>query len=408
MEFQQANRLVTVAAGLAVDLLRHQAHPSTGTAAGRRLAGVGPPTGYVHRALAPGVDDARNVGAVPDGLRAGLRERGVLLRLGQAVEVLTWIRRDVWEVLGGGDVHAVAVRYNETVRGVPSLDRSEAVYVPRPTDPANLEKAIQLYLAGKPVQQITTATGVSNTVLHRERTARSIPPRSHRALPLEDIIAAYRAGASEFALARQYGVSRNVIQRRLKEQGVERRAPSAAGKVRAAQMTSEERKRQAEAAHVAARMRRVGHIEKYRHALEVERAGRFASDGERRFAQLLQERAIDYVPQRAIGIYNVDFAVLPVAVEILGGGWHALKTSHAERTPDILDQGWHLLMVWDYEGRSALGSGAASYLVDFLERIRRNPPATCQYRVITGQGELLTARGRENDEFPLVPPPRGR
>lgn len=65
-------------------------------------------------------------------------------------------------------------------------------------------------------------------------------------------------------------------------------------------------------------------------------------------------------------------------------------------------------MVWDYEGRSAIGQGAAEYLVSFTEEVRRNPPATSQYRVITGKGELLAARGREDNEFPLVPPPRGR
>jgi hypothetical protein len=123
---------------------------------------------------------------------------------------------------------------------------------------------------------------------------------------------------------------------------------------------------------------------------------------------MLAERGIDSIAQRAIGVYNVDLAALPVAVEVLGGGWHSIKTVHAERTPYILDEGWHLVMVWDYEGRSSLGPGAADYVVAFLDEVRRNPPATCQYRVISGQGKLLAACGREDNEFPLVPPPRGR
>jgi hypothetical protein len=64
-------------------------------------------------------------------------------------------------------------------------------------------------------------------------------------------------------------------------------------------------------------------------------------------------------------------------------------------------------MVWDYEGVSDLGPGAAEYIVTFLDEVRRNPPATCQYRVITGQGQVLAACGSESGEFPLIPPPRG-
>lgn len=101
------------------------------------------------------------------------------------------------------------------------------------------------------------------------------------------------------------------------------------------------------------------------------------------------------------------YNALPVAVEVLGGGWHGVKARHAERTPYILDAGWHLVMIWDHEGSSALSAGAADYLVSFAEEVRRNPPATCQYRVISGNGQLLAACGREDNEFPLVPPSRG-
>jgi very-short-patch-repair endonuclease len=280
--------------------------------------------------------------------------------------------------------------------------------MPRPHNPAKVDHAIELYLAGEPLEKILATCGISTTFLHRERNRRGIPPRRDIELPMDAISAAYLAGASEYALGRQYGVSRNVIQRRLAQLGIERRTPSAAGLVRAKQMTAEQRRGQAKAANAAARKRRVPEIDKLRHALSIERTGASQSRGEDRFAEMLTDRNVSFTQQRAIGIHNVDFAVLPVAVEILGGGWHAIKTCHAERTPDILDRGWHLFMVWDYEGSSALGTGAADYLVSFLEEIGRNPPATCQYRVVSGQGELLAARGREDNEFPLVPPPRGR
>lgn len=275
----------------------------------------------------------------------------------------------------------------------------------RPLNPANLDDAVHRYLAGETIQQIQAATGVSSTRLHRERVARGIPPR-RRELPADQVVRQYVSGASEYALARQYGVSRGPIARILAESGITRRGMSDAGLIRNARLSPDERKRQVAAANRAARARRVPQIEKSRNALRAEAAGLHDSEGERVLAEMLRERGLAPVAQRAVGPYNVDLAVLPVAVEVLGGGWHALKSAHSERSPYILDDGWHLVMVWDYEGRSALGPGAADYLVAFVDEVRRNPPATCQYRVITGQGQVLAASGREDNEFPLEPPPR--
>lgn len=277
----------------------------------------------------------------------------------------------------------------------------------RPLDPAIFDYAIELYLAGKPVQEIEATAGISLTSLHRERVARGIPTRGPD-LPMTEIISAYRSGASELALSRQYGVSRGAISKRLIAAGVERRGTKEAGLVRVGGMTVEERKAQALAANKAARKRRVPEIEKFRRALAIEHRGMHDSGSEGLLRSMILGHGESAQPQRAIGPYNVDLAMLPVAVEVLGGGWHSAKTTHTERTPYILDAGWHLVMVWDYEGVSALGPGAADYLVTFVEKVRRNPPATCQYRVITGQGEVLAARGREDNEFPLEPPPRGR
>lgn len=278
-------------------------------------------------------------------------------------------------------------------------------------DPAKLDDTIRLYLAGKPINEIIATTGVTRTSLHRERKRRGIPTRfetADAAIPFDQILLAYESGASEYALGRQYGISREMIRKRLIQAGVEPRGRSQAGTIRVANMTPDERKLQAAAANRAARMRTTPHIDKLRKALLNELAGVEGSNAELYVATMLENAGLEPIRQRAIGVYNVDLAMLPVAVEILGGGWHSAKATHAERIPYILDEGWNLVMVWDYEGRSAIGQGAAEYLVSFTEEVRRNPPATSQYRVITGKGELLAARGREDNEFPLVPPPRGR
>lgn len=277
-----------------------------------------------------------------------------------------------------------------------------------PLNPVHLDHAIKLYLAGEPQSQILTATGISGTTLHRERTHRGIPPRREIVLPVAEIAAAYLDGESEYSLGLRYQVSRTVIRKRLIANSVQIRDMSAAGKNRAAAMTTQERARQAAAAHDAVRGTKqpLGLLE--RRARSRQESGRLDSDGERVLHDLLAQRGLTSVPQQAIGKYNVDLAVAPVAVEVLGGGWHAYKRHHAVRTPQILDAGWHLVFVWNHEGDSALRASAADYVVTFLEQVRRKPPSIGQYRVISGSGQPLSAGSADDDQFPLVPPPRGR
>ncbi|SCF39382.1 Very-short-patch-repair endonuclease [Micromonospora carbonacea] len=304
-----------------------------------------------------------------------------------------------------------------------------------PLDSATLDNAIQLYLAGEPQQQILTTLGISATTLHRERTRRGIPPRREMSLPDAEIAAAYATGESELSLSARYGVSRNVIRRRLDILGVSIRSHSQAGKVRASKMTPEQRRAQsqrardawrpstksmpskaskprsklvAEPTYVGADGRR-RYTEEFMIARARQRQERRSnhSAGDQLMEDMLRQRGLAPVAQQAIGKYNVDVAVAPVAVEVLGGGWHLEKRHHSTRTPQILNAGWHLVFVWNREGRSALGEGAADYVVAFLDEVGRQPPTVGQYRVISGDGQLLAAGSGQDNQFPLVPPPRG-
>lgn len=280
--------------------------------------------------------------------------------------------------------------------------------MPAKLDRATEDHAIALYLAGEPTEKIKSDCGVSSTLLHRIRERRGIPPRPRVSVPEDRIVSAYMAGASEYGLSREHQVSRGTIARVLRDAKIERRGMSDAQKTLNAQRSDVDKRSQVQAAHKAARLRRVPEIQKLRHALTIEQAGRSGSEAERSLLEMLEAKGQCVGVERAVGPYNVDLSLLPVAVEVLGGGFHGVKARHRERTPYILDAGWHLVMVWAYEGASALGEGAAEYLVTFVDEVRRHPPATSQYRVISGQGKLLAARSREDNEFPLEPPPRGR
>jgi hypothetical protein len=276
--------------------------------------------------------------------------------------------------------------------------------VPRKCNANDVDHAVQLYLGAKPVKEIPPASGVSLTILYRELARRGIPSPS---LPA-NVIAAYVAGESEFSISQRLGIARNVIRRVLERHGVHVRSSSEAGLVRASKMDPESRQAQSAAAHDAVRGTSPSPAMLVERAHRREVKGRFHSEAEATMFGWLTERGLEPIPQKAIGKYSVDLAVHPIAVEILGGGWHAYKPMYSIRTPYILNVGWHLAFVWDFEGRSALTEHAADSVVAFLDEVRRHPPTVGQYRVIAGDGELLATGGADDREFALKPPPRGR
>lgn len=276
-----------------------------------------------------------------------------------------------------------------------------------PLDPANVDHAIELYLDGKPIGEIAATTGVSPTSLRRIRSSRGIPSRSGPT-QLTGVVRDYLAGESEYALAMKHGVSRNVVRRHLIEAKVTPRGRSEAGRVRVDRMSPEQRRKQSAAAHTAARGMKHSHESLVIRARKREALGTVGSAGEQMVVDAFARAGEQPVTQCAIDKYNVDVAVPPVAVEVLGGGWHLEKRHHAQRTPTILNQGWAMLFIWNHEGSSALTEYGAQYAVAFLNEVRGNPSIIGEYRVIAGNGKLLTAGRADDNQFPLVPPPRGR
>ncbi|MFF9309895.1 hypothetical protein ACF1BS_03200 [Streptomyces sp. NPDC014748] len=273
----------------------------------------------------------------------------------------------------------------------------------RKLDPAKVDNLITLYTSGKTMSQISAETGIGTTTISRYVKARGIEARTVRkSLPDAEIVSAYVAGESELTLAQRYGVERNVVRRRLEEAGVEIRNRSEANTNRMARLTPEERAAQTAAAHAAMRGRRVPEKERLLRAARREETLSHASAREGVFAAHL-ETSLPVTPQKAIGPYNVDFAVGPIAVEILGGSWHAYKPYHAERTPYILNQGWHMLFIWD-RPKAPLCIEAAEYVVAWAQKASGNPAAVRQYRVIRGDAKLVASGSANDQHFPLILP----
>lgn len=210
---------------------------------------------------------------------------------------------------------------------------------------------------------------------------------------LDDIIRRYQAGESELKLAREFGVSRNVIRRRLVNSGVTPRNSSQANVASMALMPIEQRQARAAAAHAAVKGRKHSIAEKSQRAATVETLQIHISTIENLFADMLRSKGITNITQqKAIGIYNVDIAIERprIAVEVMGGNWHTSihhAALHHKRIPFILDKGWSVVIIWVNAMKYPLTIQAADYVVALVEAFRLNKPKRCQYRVIRGTGE---------------------
>jgi very-short-patch-repair endonuclease len=299
------------------------------------------------------------------------------------------------------------------------------------TDSATLDQAIQMYLAGKSVKEIEAACGIHSVTLTRERNRRGIPSRKVKQIPVAEAVKLYLSGMSASELGRRYGVARDTVRLRLVAAGIGIRPADEATSLWMSQESEESKTIRAEAAAEACRTteyrervsRRFAGITKDPDVLERRAQNRerraiadpmyaYISDHERQFRRLLEEAGENPIPQKAIGRYNVDLAIGPVAVEILGGHWHSIKRQHSIRTPYILNRGWHLIMVWSmfHDGTDwvYMSPAAAEYVVAFAQEARRNPPMVGEYRVIRSDGQLLAAGGSEDDELAFIPPTRPR
>jgi very-short-patch-repair endonuclease len=121
----------------------------------------------------------------------------------------------------------------------------------------------------------------------------------------------------------------------------------------------------------------------------------------------LADQGLVVIAQQAIGRYNVDLAVWPVAMEVLGGNWHSRKPGHGKRTETILNQGWHLVLVWDIDPWP-ITPVTTEHVITLLKKTSRNPTMTREYRVIRGDGQLIARGTPQNNPLTYIPSSRSR
>lgn len=126
------------------------------------------------------------------------------------------------------------------------------------------------------------------------------------------------------------------------------------------------------------------------------------------FSRFLTEHGIPFTYSRAVGKYNVDFAIGDsVAVELFGGAYHATGRAAArthERMKYLLESGWNVYIVWCLSKESGIFPACLDDFLTFLEEARRNESAIGKYRVIWSDGDPVSAGSLERDYLAVVRP----
>lgn len=243
-----------------------------------------------------------------------------------------------------------------------------------------------------------------NSTERREIKGRKISANSWNkiTLPTVDIATAYTHGVSELALSFKYSVSRNVITRVLEEMGIERHTASEANSLRFERMTQEERNALVYKAQDAIRGKPAKIERLCKMAIARERIGFSISRAEIILADWLTAKGLNIVPQKAVYKYNIDIGIEGIlGIEVFGGFWHASKPRHIERTRYLLNTGWNMLFIWNTD-RSGFNISITDYIITFLDECRSNPAAPRQYRVLRGDGNLLSRGSIDDDNISVI------
>lgn len=140
-------------------------------------------------------------------------------------------------------------------------------------------------------------------------------------LPINEIADLYNSGISEQAIAKKFKVSRCSIRDRLLSHGVSIRTPSEASKVSASFFTPEQRKARAKAANIASKGSKERPESRIKRAIHLENNAydHITGKGELELIDVLKGRGIDFVWQKAMYKYSLDFLIDNVALELKSG-----------------------------------------------------------------------------------------
>lgn len=168
-------------------------------------------------------------------------------------------------------------------------------------------------------------------------------------LPLDKIKTMYKNGHSENGISKHFGVDRGTIRKRLLNAGISPRTKGEAEKLKWIQMDEKSRKNQVKNAHNAIRgvprsSKSKALLARTRQKLKYDHLIGF---GEIEFRDFLSKHGINFIHQKAVKGYNLDFAIGNIAVELSAdcGRYSMFNPKELRRAEKLLECGYHVVAV---------------------------------------------------------------
>jgi len=278
--------------------------------------------------------------------------------------------------------------------------------------PLDEDYLVNLYTGGMRKSEIAKLFGCTDKVILERLDKLGYPPKApgieHKfRLDEVELVGLYESGITKSALAVHFGCAESAIGKRLAKLGypiaVNR---SEAMRIRLQRAGPDARQILSSRAHDAVRGMVRTEENLIRGALGREIVGRLGSSQEKIFYNILKERGIDTICQKALWKYSIDFVIGNVAVEICGRRRKPEQVSDFEkRHKYILNAGFVLVYICT-SIRFPITWLAAEYVITLIERSSFDPSVIGKYWVINGHGKSLTAGGIDDNNFTGILTPK--
>lgn len=277
----------------------------------------------------------------------------------------------------------------------------------RKTEVPNLDDLIERYESGESLNSVSNDAPVSRGTLTRRFRDRGIEIRQNGGRErttfdnIDRIVERYRAGDSIKQLADELGRARSVVERTLREQGVEIRGQSDAEEAKWKRIKDEGREaveRQLASAWEARREKGSSMSElRARAKAREETLGVRMSPHEATLFEELIGRGHEPVRQKAVGVRNLDLAFPgdSVAVEVMGDKFPRPNSRHGQQIKYLLDRDWAVLGVRIPNESRFNPVAVTDKIVSFVNLARRDESLFGKYGMIRGDGEAFARRGND-------------
>ena len=224
-------------------------------------------------------------------------------------------------------------------------------------------------------------------------------------LPKDELLAKYKRGESINSIAKFFNVSRGVINRNLIEYGVTPRTQSESEKLKWSKMSEKARINQVAKAHIASKGRVRTESEMIASAKTREMSPNkiHIGDGEIELFELLNNRGINAIHQKAVGRYNVDITIGNVAVEltICRSRFTAHNSSFNKRVKYLLERGFKTICIVFDSVDTIIRD--ADNIIGNLQILSEYPPSFSHYWVIRSRLNNTTVVHSDNGKFTAIP-----